>query len=255
LALIVLEVGLGRRSDDQRQPVSPVGVDIAPHPWPPNPGGGERLGRYHHGEPTIAVGQRLAYGIALIVVPAPREREELRLEIGKPWGALGKKNQTRLELCGDDGHASGLVAIGFDRENPIDLAEQLLDNRNPGAGVLDKHPVCSMSEGKSAHSGLEFGIVDPFPPDVDEIPSPVAGYEPGRADREVVLGSALARGVPALEDERALARGQFHIPLDPMALDHGAAGRDRHLLILGRERVAAEFTLHLLENRKRLANR
>ena len=43
--------------------------------------------------------ERLAHGIALIVMPAPREREELRLEIRKPWRALGKKNQPKLELC------------------------------------------------------------------------------------------------------------------------------------------------------------
>jgi len=59
---------------------------------------------------------------------------------------------------------------------------------------------CRVSGGKSANSGLELGIVDPFPPDVDEIPSPVAAYEPGRADREVVLRFAFARGVPALQD-------------------------------------------------------
>ena len=31
---------------------SPVGADIAPHPWPPNPGGRERFGRYHHRQST-----------------------------------------------------------------------------------------------------------------------------------------------------------------------------------------------------------
>jgi hypothetical protein len=158
-------------------------------------------------------------------VPAPWEREELRLEIREPWRALRKKNQTRLELCGDDGHAGGLVAIRFDRENAIDLAEQLLDKRSPGAGVLDEHAVCSVFGGKTAHSGFELGIVDAFPPDIDEIPSPAVAYEPGRADRKVVLRSAFARGVPALKDQRAFAlQGQFRIPLDPMALDDGAAG-------------------------------
>jgi hypothetical protein len=63
---------------------SPVRADVAAHPWPPNPGGRDRFSRYHHREPTIVVGQRLAYGIALIVVPAPWEREELRLEICEP---------------------------------------------------------------------------------------------------------------------------------------------------------------------------
>ena len=40
-----------------------------------------------------------------------------------------------------------------------------------------------------------------------------------------------------------------------MALDHGAAGRDRHLLILRGKRVAAELSLQALEHRKRLAHR
>jgi len=61
-----------------------VSSPVASHPWPPNPRGGERFGRYHHREPTIVVGQRLAYGIALIVVPASWERKELCLEICEP---------------------------------------------------------------------------------------------------------------------------------------------------------------------------
>ena len=99
-----------------------------------------------------------------------------------------------------------LSRSGYDRENTIDLAEQLLDERSPGAGVFDEHAFCSVSGGKIAHSGLELGIVDPFPPDVDEIPSPVAAYEPGRADRKVVLWSAFARRCPSsggLESVRA----------------------------------------------------
>ena len=68
-------------------------------------------------------------------------------------------------------------------------------------------------------------------------------------------GSAFARGVPALEDERALARRQFQVPLDPMALDRSAAGWNRHLLVLGGERVAAELNLQIFENRKWLAHR
>ncbi len=55
--------------------------------------------------------------------------------------------------------------------------------------------------------------------------------------------------------EPLFLRRQFVIAISPSALDHGAAGRDRHLLILRRERVAAEFALKLLKHRKRLAHR
>ena len=48
--------------------------------------------------------------------------------------------------------------------------------------------------------------------------------------------------------------GQFVIALNPISLDHRAAGRDRHLLILRRERVAAELKLQVLEHRKRLTH-
>src|SRR5580693_4647808 len=54
---------------------SPIKAAIAVHPWPPNPRGGERFSRYHHWEIKIAVRQRLAHGIALIVMPATGERE------------------------------------------------------------------------------------------------------------------------------------------------------------------------------------
>ena len=182
------------------------------------------LGRYHHREPTIVVAQRLAYGIALIVVPAPWEREELRLEIREPCGALREKDQpdSNFEETTDNRvilSRSGLTARIPSTSPSNSWTSKVLRRRPRRARVLRR------VGRQNAHSGLELGIVDPFPPDVDEIPSPVAANEPGRADRKVVLRSTFARGVPALENQRAFAlQGQFHIPLDPMALDRAPLG-------------------------------
>lgn len=77
--------------------ISPVGADIAPHPWSHYLCGGERFGRYFDWKPAVVVAQRLAYGIALIVVPASREGVELRLEFREPKRALGEKDQTGLK--------------------------------------------------------------------------------------------------------------------------------------------------------------
>jgi hypothetical protein len=93
---------------------SPVTSVITSHPRPSNPRCGERFRRYLHWETIIAVAQRLAYGIALIVVPAPRKREELRFEIHKPCGALGKKNQTTHTIrCGPSWKISPTLATAF----------------------------------------------------------------------------------------------------------------------------------------------
>ena len=86
--------------------------------------------------------------------------------------------------------------------------------RSLGAGVFDEHAVCSVLGGQnSAHSGLKLRIVDPFAPDVDEIPSLVVANEPRRADRKVVLRSFRRSSVsqprrrPLIEDEKAFSLG------------------------------------------------
>ena len=79
---------------------------------------------------------------------------------------------------------------------------------------------------------------------------------PGRADRIIAIGGALDGRVPALQDKRKLsARRRSGISLNPMALDHGAAGRDRLLLISRRKIVRSQLTLQIVEDMQRLARR
>ncbi len=65
--------------------------------------------------------------------------------------------------------------------------------------------------------------------------------QPARTNRVVVGCPRLGGDVPALHDPVVGAlRGQFIISPEPAPLDHGAARRDRRLLVLGREAVGPE---------------
>ena len=66
-----------------RPPPSPRAVfDL--RPWPPLPQTGDGLGRDIQRKTDVLLGQSLAHGIALVVVPAAGEREQLRFKISEP---------------------------------------------------------------------------------------------------------------------------------------------------------------------------
>src|SRR6185437_10671891 len=75
--------------------------------WDPGPC--EEFFRNHHREGHISFEQRLADGIALIVVTAAREGEEFGLEIRQPIGPSRQKNLARLEFRRGDRHAARLI--------------------------------------------------------------------------------------------------------------------------------------------------
>ena len=128
---------------------------------------------------------------------------------------------------------SGLTAI-----MPGDPRTQLLNQRDPGAGVLDNDALGSKRDGERFSRRLQFGVIDPPSPDVEEIPSLVACDDPGRANRPVVVRATLAGRVPTLQRQQPLGRErEFVMALDPVALYHCAPRRDRRLLILGRNAV------------------
>jgi hypothetical protein len=155
----------------------------------------------------------LADRIALVVVPAAGEDEEFGFEIGQPRRPFGQQDLGRLELCGADHYAARLIALwlyGDDSRNP---SSKLLNERGPGAGVLDQNTPRVPSFGEGLHACLESGVIDALPADIDEIPKFLACHDPGRAIRPVVARAALAGRVPTLQREQAVGCGrEFRIP-------------------------------------------
>ena len=109
--------------------------------------------------------------------------------------------------------------------------------------------------GEILYGRLERRIVDPPPPDVEEIPTLVAGQDPGRANRPVIVRAPFAGDVPTLHRHEPLGgRREFvAVAPDPMALNHRPTRRDRRLLILGGKGVAADLKLQGFQNMERLA--
>src|SRR6266446_11006230 len=82
----------------------------------------------------------------------------------------------------------------------------------------------------------------------------LAGDAPARADAEIAELGRLVGGVPALHDSvEALRPLVRRISPEPGRLDHAAALRCRHLLILAGEIVFAQSAADLLEHLGRLA--
>ena len=60
---------------------------------------------------------------------------------------------------------------------------QFLNERGPSADVLDEDNFGFVLGGEGYHGCPEFRVVDPLPPDVNQIPPPnAAGDDPRRAD-------------------------------------------------------------------------
>ena len=94
---------------------------------------------------------------------------------------------------------------------------------------------------------LEGRILEAVTNEVDQV-IVVVHQHPGRANRPVVLSAVLRRGVPALDDRRAVATfWQLIVIAEPRSPNHGAAGRHRRLLVLRGEHVGADLALQLLE--------
>ena len=65
--------------------VAAPGIDVDKSVlWSPLPQTGDGLGRDIQREPDVLLGQRLAHGIALVVVPAAGEREQFCFKVHKP---------------------------------------------------------------------------------------------------------------------------------------------------------------------------
>ena len=111
-------------------------VAISHRTWLTSPR--EGLGRDDHRESNIVFMQRLADRIALIVMPAAREGEQLRFQVGKPRGAFRQEDLSRFELRRRDRHAALFVANRLYRDDPRDLANELLNQSCAGRGVLDE---------------------------------------------------------------------------------------------------------------------
>jgi hypothetical protein len=76
----------GRYAPARTSPgVAAPGFDVNKSPlWlPPRPAG-DRLGRDIQREPDVLLGQSLAHGITLVVVPATGEREQFRFKVSEP---------------------------------------------------------------------------------------------------------------------------------------------------------------------------
>ncbi len=95
----------------------------------------------------------MADGVALIVVPAAGEREQLRFKIREPWRALGHENLASFKLGRNDGHATDLVPVRSHGDDARDLSSEFLNERGPSAGILDEHaPAASQIAAASAAS-------------------------------------------------------------------------------------------------------
>jgi hypothetical protein len=124
---------------------------------------------------------------------AARERKELGLEISEPRGALREKDEARLEFGRGDGHSGGHVAFGFHRDNPVDLAAQLLREESSGAGVLDQDACCAVGGGKVSHGGFQLGVIDALPPHVEQIAACIwSGFGGGQFPRQSMTTGLMA---------------------------------------------------------------
>jgi hypothetical protein len=141
----------------------------------------------------------LTDGIALIVVTGAWKGEEFGLKIRQPIGPFREKNLARLEFCRGDCHSAPLVPHRLYGDDAPNLLSQLLNERGPGDGVFDNNTPCAPTLGETLYGRLERRIVDPPPPDVEEIPTLSARQDPGRTDRPVIVRASFAGGVPTLQ--------------------------------------------------------
>src|SRR5262245_12524623 len=71
---------------------------------------------------------------------------------------------------------------------------------------------------------------------------------PGRADRPIILRAVLRGSVPGLYHDCGVgALWRLLVIAEPLSPDHGAAGRDRGLLVLRREDIGTDLAPKRLE--------
>jgi hypothetical protein len=92
-----------------------------------------------HRHIPIPVAERLANGIALVVVTAARKSEELGIKIGQPVRPFRQKNLACLEFRRGDRHSARLIPDRLYGYDSGDHASQLLNERSPRACVFDKN--------------------------------------------------------------------------------------------------------------------
>ena len=108
--------------------------------------------------------------VALVVMSAAWEDEEFGFEVSEPRRSFGQQGLACLKLCRGDRHPTRLIALWLYGDDPRNPSFQLLNERGPGAGVLDQNAPRVPSLGEGLHGCFESGVIDAPPPDVDEIP-------------------------------------------------------------------------------------
>jgi hypothetical protein len=84
----------------------------------------------------------------LIVMTTAGESEEFEFEVRQPVGLVGQQDLARFKLGRNDGHATDLVPVRPHCDDAGDLRTQLLNERGPGARVLDKNALDSKRDGE-----------------------------------------------------------------------------------------------------------
>src|SRR5215207_3042704 len=87
----------------------------------------------------MMVTEYLRDGVGLVIVLAFREGEQLRLEHRKPRRPLRQVHLPSLESGRLDRHAGDLVPLRPDRNGSAPMLAQLLDQRRPGADILNQN--------------------------------------------------------------------------------------------------------------------
>jgi hypothetical protein len=184
-----------------------------------------------HRQVFVPVEQRLTDGIALVVVTGAWKGEEFGLKIRQPIRSLRQKNLARLEFRRGDRHPAHLIPDRLYGDDSRDLLPQLLNERGSGDSIFDKNASRGPLLGEALYRRLERRIIDPPPPDVEQIPTLFAGQDPGRANRPVVVRAAFAGGVSTLHCHAPLSLWREYVGVtpDPMALNHHPTRRDWRL--------------------------
>src|ERR1700730_8580241 len=167
--------------------------------------------------------------------------------------SLGQVDKAVLDHCGLGVHALGEAKLRLTRQAlPLatprahDLVglrlvagdgmqaqlDQFLDPLGARGLVLDQHDTGIEGLGLLAHRALQFGVLRAPAQYMQQI-EVLAGDAPARAHAEIAELGRLVGGVPALHDA-VESGGQLigRVSPEPRRLDHAAALRCRHLLVL-----------------------
>src|SRR5262245_15043500 len=167
-------------------------------------------------------------------------------EFLQPSGTSRKPNRAACKQIALRNHARSLVGFGLVNGHVDRLLTQALDETAADRGIFDQqrgrtiaflkfdHLAFERIEGKAAAHNLE-NIEDLFPPQQHDAGRIIAGF--GFAQRDIPAKDNSVAGLPV----------DFVIGRQPFALDDGAAGRDRTLLVLCRKGDRAHFALELGE--------